>query len=228
MNWLLLIVILFFAANLVWGHRQGFLRVLFSLGGWILVLAFIVCTSPHISQYLYEHTKIPAKIEERCTRELQESVEEAMEERAQELQDSETGGGELLREIGIMLPTVLVEKMLTDSGTYEQLSQDISSLAVKGISYVVALVAALVLYALIQKIIKWIDKIPIIGGINRQLGVIAGGIKALIILWVFFAITATFAGTDWGRFILSYVYEAPILLWFYEHNLVLDTFAAFF
>ena len=42
MNWLLLIVILFFAANLVWGHRQGFLRVLLSLVGWILVMAFIV------------------------------------------------------------------------------------------------------------------------------------------------------------------------------------------
>ena len=158
MNWLLLIVILFFAANLVWGHRQGFLRVLLSLVGWILVMAFIVCTSPYISQYLYEHTKIPAKIEARCTRELQESVEEAMEERAQKLQDSEAGGGELLREIGIMLPAALAEKILMDSGTYEQLSQDVSSLAVKGISYVVALVVALVLYALIQKIVKWIDK----------------------------------------------------------------------
>lgn len=221
-------IILFFAANLVWGHRQGFLRVLFSLVGWIFVLAFIVCTSPHISQYLYEHTEIPAKIEARCTRELQESMEENLAERAGELQASDTSGGELLQEIGIMLPAVLVEKMLTDSGTYEQLSQDVSSLAVKGISYVVALVAALLLYGLIQKITKWVNKIPIIGGMNRHLGVIAGGIKALVILWVFFAITATFAGTEWGRFILSYVYEAPVLLWFYEHNLVLDTFAVFF
>lgn len=227
MNWLMMLAVLFVAANLVWGHKQGLLRVVFSLAGWVLVLAIVIFAEPHISTYLYEHTRIPQKIQEQCSEEMQRTIAEAVEERQQEVANlgDEADG---IQKLGLMLPAVLLDKVLLDTGTYDELANNVSALAVKGICYLIALLIGLIGYWLLDKVVRVIEKVPVIGGLNRHLGVIAGAVKAILILWVALALTATFAGTDWGRFILSYVYDAPVLLWLYEHNFVLDIFTIWF
>ena len=37
MNWLLILVVLLVAGNIVWGFFRGFLRVVYSMAAWILL-----------------------------------------------------------------------------------------------------------------------------------------------------------------------------------------------
>ena len=41
MNWLLILVVLLVAGNIVWGFFRGFLRVVYSMAAWILILVFV-------------------------------------------------------------------------------------------------------------------------------------------------------------------------------------------
>lgn len=46
MNWLLILVVLLVAGNIVWGFFRGFLRVVYSMAAWILILFFCyVCNA---------------------------------------------------------------------------------------------------------------------------------------------------------------------------------------
>lgn len=41
MNWLLILVVLLVAGNIVWGFFRGFLRVVYSMAAWILILVLL-------------------------------------------------------------------------------------------------------------------------------------------------------------------------------------------
>lgn len=46
MNWLLILVVLLVAGNIVWGFFRGFLRVVYSMAAWILISGFCyVCNA---------------------------------------------------------------------------------------------------------------------------------------------------------------------------------------
>ena len=58
MNWLLILVILIIAGNIAWGIYRGFLRVVYSVVAWVLILVFVTWATPFVSEVLAEHTNI--------------------------------------------------------------------------------------------------------------------------------------------------------------------------
>ena len=72
MNWLLVLTVLFVAANIVWGFYRGFLRVLYSMVAWIVILVAVSWLSPYVANYLTEHTRLDTYIEEGCNQKLHE------------------------------------------------------------------------------------------------------------------------------------------------------------
>ena len=64
MNWLLVLTVLFVAAYIVWGFYRGFLRVLYSMVAWIVILVAVSWLSPYVANYLTEHTRQDAYTEE--------------------------------------------------------------------------------------------------------------------------------------------------------------------
>lgn len=41
MNWVLLLVLLILGYNIIRGYRKGFLRIVYSLVSWVIVLTFV-------------------------------------------------------------------------------------------------------------------------------------------------------------------------------------------
>ena len=62
MNWVLLVVILLIAGNIVWGYSKGFLRVAYSLVEWILIFVVISRGTPYVLNFLNENTNIPQQL----------------------------------------------------------------------------------------------------------------------------------------------------------------------
>ena len=47
MNWVLLLVLLILGYNIIRGYRKGFLRIVYSLVSWVIVLTFVTVATPY-------------------------------------------------------------------------------------------------------------------------------------------------------------------------------------
>ncbi|MGN0426855.1 MAG: CvpA family protein [Agathobacter sp.] len=224
MNWLLLVVIALIAGNIVWGYSKGFLRVAYSLVEWLLIFLVISRGTPYVLDFLNENTNIPQQLTAHCERQLQESVGDWLDPN---VEDNITTENSELPYAEIKLPVVLVDNLLENTGAYTRLAEGVAQLAVEGLAYLLAIVLTLLVFYLIGKVLKIVDKIPVIHGLNRLLGVGAGFVKGMMLVWLLFGLIAFCVGTAWGQFLLSYIYEAEILTWLYENNYLLTILFSF-
>ena len=65
MNWLLILVVLLVAGNIVWGFFRGFLRVVYSMAAWILILFFVTFATPYVADWMTEHTGLDTRTAKR-------------------------------------------------------------------------------------------------------------------------------------------------------------------
>ena len=56
MNWLLVVVLAVLALCIMNGYHKGFLRMVYSLVSWIVVLVFVTWATPYINSYIKENT----------------------------------------------------------------------------------------------------------------------------------------------------------------------------
>ena len=225
MNWLLIIVLVILAAYTIRGYQKGLLRVLFSLFSLIITIAFVTWATPYISNVLKENTQIYQKIQIKC----EEKVKERMQEKiAQEKKKKET----VLENYGITLPEHIEESLigkiqkgadytLEKSGIYEEMAKEMADFINYGIAFFAALIICAILMHFLQDMLDIVSKIPILKGVNKTLGVAAGLLQGLIIIWLFFYLLTLFQNVGWGEMLLSMIQESRFLTVLYENNILL-------
>ena len=183
MNWLLILVVLLVAGNIVWGFFRGFLRVVYSMAAWILILFFVTFATPYVADWMTEHTGLDTRIEKNCKEKLQNAV--AGEEKSTEEQNTQEQKD--LSGLGMKLPAnvwnqigdthKLADGWMEQSGLYNTIASKASSLAMKAIAFVIVMLITVIAFHLIATAIDLVAKLPIIGEVNHMLGGIAGLIK---------------------------------------------------
>ena len=240
MNWLLIIVILVLAGNIVWGFSRGFLRVIYSMLAWIAILVFVTWATPYVANVLTEKTNIDNRIESNLDEKLHELVigdtNGQKEDREPDAQNPGLGKKNY-RDLQMKLPDAVTNKLfdtnkiadqiLEGSGAYDVVAGRATDLAMRVISFVLVLLIAVISFHLLSVVLKVVEKLPLIGGINRLLGLFAGLVKGILIIWLAFAIIAMAGTTDIGIALISYIYESPLLIWVYENNFVLTLLMTF-
>lgn len=224
MNWLVIVVLIILLWNVIRGARKGFIKVIFSLVSMVVVLGFAVIATPRISNYLIEKTEIYHTIEEKCEQKIKERAAEKIESEGNSLES-------LLNEIGIVLPgetadhlgsTVggAVQDTLETTGVYAQASAMIARAIVNGISFLVALIIGALIVAIIRKLLDLLTDLPGLKTVNRALGVVAGAVQGLIIVWVLLYIVGIVAGFDTTGGMMAMINESKLLTWLYDNNLL--------
>lgn len=240
MNWLLIIVILVLAGNIVWGFSRGFLRVIYSMLAWIAILVFVTWATPYVANVLTEKTNIDNRIESNLDEKLHELVigdtNGQKEDREPDTQNPGQGKKNY-RDLQMKLPDAVTNKLfdtnkiadqiLEGSGAYDVVAGRATDLVMRVISFVLVLLITVISFHLLSVVLKVVEKLPLIGGINRLLGLFAGLVKGILIIWLAFAIIAMAGTTDIGVALISYIYESPLLIWAYENNLVLTLLMTF-
>lgn len=240
MNWLLIIVILVLAGNIVWGFSRGFLRVIYSMLAWIAILVFVTWATPYVANVLTEKTNIDNRIESNLDEKLHELVigdtNGQKEDREPDAQNPGQGKKNY-RDLQMKLPDAVTNKLfdtnkiadqiLEGSGAYNVVAGRATDLVMRVISFVLVLLIAVISFHLLSVVLKVVEKLPLIGGINRLLGLFAGLVKGILIIWLAFAIIAMAGTTDIGIALISYIYESPLLIWVYENNFVLTLLMTF-
>ena len=227
MNWVLMLVLLVLVCCAIYGYTKGFLRIVFSLVAWVIVLVFVSWATPHVSQWIQENTTIYEKIEAAaCEESVRRAAQGKMEEGAVE-QYGEAG------ELGLDLPESVMaqivsgasgaaDTVLAETGVYAGIAQSLAGFIVQGIAFVTVLILSWILVHVISALLGIVSHIPILKGVNRFTGMLAGLMQGLLIVWIAFYIVALCSAGETGRVIVSYINQSAFLKELYENNILLS------
>ena len=214
MNYLLIIVLLIFAWSIFEGGKKGFLRGLFGLISWVLVLVACNVATPKVAEYIIEETMIDETIEEVVSEKVYEIIVNGTVEELQENIPAEMI--EFLQTQGIHIEEVLA----TNSQAIAE-ALEIENMIINVVSFIIVLVISGILVVVIDKVLGVTSKLPIIGPVDRFFGIICGGAKAIIVCWVLLAVISMTAmpggDIDW----VGFISDSQLLTWLQENNYIL-------
>lgn len=231
MNWVLILVLAILVGYTLTGFAKGFLKIVYSLVSWIVILVFVICATPHIQNYLKNDTDIYNKVVAYCEQAIREQAEQEMEESGGDI--SALTDNELFAAIAEKLPENLLEDLkeqtseITDElmesyGLYDKTAVALADLFLQGVSTLAAMLAGAIVSALLSAVLGFIGKLPIIGFANKVLGLAAGAANGLLIVWIAFYLVAVLCATQLGSTIITHIYASEFLTFLYENNLVLS------
>jgi len=224
MNWVLILVIAILAGYTLTGYAKGFLKIVYSLISWVVILVFVSIATPYIHDYLKNNTDIYNKVVAYCEESIREKAEQEIEESHGDM--SALTENELFAAIVEKLPEDLLQNikeqtneltgdLMENYGLYDKTAVAMADLFLKGISTLVAMVAGAVLSAFISVILGFIAKLPLIGFANRVLGLAAGAANGLLIVWLAFYLVAVLCTTQLGSEVITYINASKFLTYIY-------------
>lgn len=228
MNGLEITVIIIFAIFGITGYITGFLRMVYSLAAWILVLVFVTFVTPYAAYFLETNTGLKSEIEEKCINYISEMAEERI------IEGAESYGNEQQQkfENSFFLPESIIEEItgsagekigeiLAESGIYEEIAEQVAHYIIKGIAFFITLLLAGIIVFWISHVLNLVSCIPAVQGPNKILGAAVGVFKGLVLVWLMFYIFELFGTNESGKRFIQYVDESLFLSFLYEHNILL-------
>lgn len=234
MNWVLILVIAILAGYTLTGYAKGFLKIVYSLISWVVILVFVSIATPHIHDYLKNNTDIYNKVVAYCEEAIREKAEQEIEESDGDM--PALTENELFAAIAEKLPEDLLQNikeqaeeltgdLMENYGLYEKTAVTMADLVLKGISTIAAMLAGAILSAFISVILGFIAKLPLIGFANRILGLAAGAANGLLIVWLAFYLVAVLCTTQLGSEVITHINANEFLTYLYENNPILSILA---
>ena len=133
-----------------------------------------------------------------------------------------------------MLPTPIQEKVLHGYSSYKEVMQSDEELAymISGklmsfgviIAMIITLLFALFILRPIAALHDKILKIPLIGKLDKMIGMVVGAVNAGIIIHMIFIGIAIYSSTEIGMKLYDIVYQSELLTSLYENNLLIKLF----
>ena len=231
MNWVLILVIGILAGYTLTGYAKGFLKIVYSLISWIVILVFVSIATPYIHDYLKNNTDIYNKVVVYCEEAIREKAEQEIAEG--DSAESALVENELFAAIADKLPEDLLESikeqtgeltegLMENYGLYNKTATALADLLLKGISTLVAMFGGAIISTLISVVLGFIAKLPLIGFANRILGLAAGAANGLLIVWLAFYLVAVLCTTQLGSEVITHINANEFLTYLYENNPILS------
>ena len=224
MSWLLVVVAAVFAGFMIWGYKKGFLRVAYSLVAWLICILLVSWASPHVSNWVVENTEVDQKVESR----IEDLLRDKVESQDTEIQLPDAIADLIIGDKEAVTGGMILDQWLEQNDGYQVAAQKLTKLLINGVCFLVVLIIVKILLFIIEKVLGFIHELPLIGDADALLGVIAGAVKALILVWFVMALVAFFASTEKGAVVVNWISESAPVLWLYENNLILKVILAFF
>lgn len=108
------------------------------------------------------------------------------------------------------------------TGFADYLVHFLATVILNVIAFVAAVILVQILLHLVIGALDTLAHIPLIGGLNRLLGLILGLVQALFFLWLFFLILSMTSATQWGLQLMDMVQSSQTLSALYDSNLFLE------
>lgn len=217
MNYLLIAIMALLIWSVLDGYKKGFMRTVFALVSWIVVLVVCNIATPMVSNYLMEETAIAEEVgsalAEKINGIIAESGVETVEQNLPEelrslLQNGNVDLSELLNVDGSML----VE------------ATSIVHTIVSVIAFVLVIIVTRVLVWLADKILGIASKLPVIGSLDKLLGFACGAAKGVLLSWVVLAVLSVVVIPNVNLDVATLIQESQLLTWLQNNNFILKMF----
>ena len=223
-NFLLIAVLATFAVCVIQGYRKGFLRIVISVIGIVLIVGAVLVISPYVSDYLIGNENIYGGVKGKVSgifAEDNSKLDNTIPEN-QELTIESYQLPQLLKNALIQNNTAEVYKQMMVEFFEDYISGYLSRLILKAVSFVAIFLALSIVLWLALKSADLITKIPIIKGFNRFLGVVAGLVNALLLTWIFFVVVVMFLGNEAGGKLMEEIYRSEFLTFLFNENILMQ------
>lgn len=220
-NWLFAVVVALFAILIINGYSKGFLRIVVSFMGTIVVMIAVIVISPRVSGYIlnntdiYEHTR--------------QKVVDVFLDKMYSDSGNTVDTSDALNDLNIpdILKNDFIEKNASEMYQAllktlfdEYISGYIARLIIKAGSFVGVYLLLTIALWILAKSTDIIGRIPVIKGFNKFLGLLVGGVEALIIVWISFFVIIMFLGNELGGKLLSSVQSSVFLTFLFNNNVL--------
>ena len=229
----ILILLLFFIS----GWRKGFLRILFTTFSIVITIAVSGLLTEPSAGLLQEKTFVGPFVQEKVSAYVNEKTADLLPQAAvggaSEVTDEETSDIRTEDDFidSLLLPVFVKDIIkgrnnITDyaklqvADFQEYMASQITGIIIKIIAFLLLMIIVFILLRLIIYIIKFVDRIPVIHGINHLLGAVLSLAEALIIIWLLCLLLSLFAGSEFGSDVLRVIHASSFLTFIYENNLI--------
>lgn len=229
-NLLAVVIAALFLAFIFNGWHKGFLKIVISFAGTIVILIAVTFLSPKVSRYVTENTGIFETTRHKVINVFLDKLSNA-DEKKQSVEDdiSENEKDTFIDDLNLpdIMKNDLIEKNASEmyqallaTVFRDYISVYITKLIINAGSFVGVYIILSVILWLIVKSSDIISKIPVIKGFNKLLGGITGAAEALIIVWVFFFVIIMFLGDEIGGKLLKDVQASAFLTYLFNKNIL--------
>lgn len=226
-----IIVIAFLVFFLIKGLRKGFLRILFTTFSVIVTIALSALFTQPLADFLEKSTFVGPTVEG--------WVSEYVDSRLEDLSQKLSAESEDLFINALALPEFIKSNIRLDNtlekyrdlgvATFsEYITAQLTRVSIRAIAFVLLAIVIYIFLRIIFSILRVIQKIPILRGINRLLGGILGLAEGLLIIWGICIIIIIFSGTSFGTSCMEVIQASKILTYIYDHNLLVKAIHAVF
>ena len=217
MNILTIIIIAIFALSVFGGYKKGFLQTVFSLVSWIIVLVLCDYVTPIVTTALVTFTDIEVKMQMAVEFGLGQMIAEAVE----------TSG---LAELEAALPAGIKTMLLGEGMTLQEvIANDLpldTALLTQGIietfAFVITVACLRVGMMVVETGLGFMSKLPLIGPMDKMLGMACGAGSGLIWCWVILAVVSVLAFTGTNTELATYISQSQLLTWLQDNNVILN------
>lgn len=217
MNILVIIILAMFGFCVFSGYQKGFLKTAFSLVSWILVLYVCDYATPIVTQLLIEKTDIEIAVQTVVDAEINQIITEAFESSA-------------VADLEAALPAEIKTAILGEAGSLQEvitsgMALDTSSLVngiIEIIGFVITVIVLRIVMMMIELALGIIAKLPLIGPMDKILGIACGAGKGIIWCWIILAVVSVLALTGINTEYMAYISQSELLTWLQNNNLLLN------
>ena len=222
MNILTIIILAVFALCVFSGYKKGFLKTAFSLVSWIVVLVLCNFATPIVTDLLVQNTDVEVIVQTTVETEMLAAIEQM-------------GEGYDISGLEAALPAELKTLLLGDKESVMDLflssaaPMDLSPVVdgiVGVLGFVVTVIILRIAMVIVEFVIGIVGKLPLIGPMDKLLGIACGGAKGLIWCWVILAVVSILALTGTNTELAAYIAQSELLTWLQDNNLLLNIIAS--
>lgn len=223
LNILLIVVWIILAVFTLWGYWRGFIRVAFSLAALVVMALLVSWLSPYMDSFLREHTSLEEKISGQCVAMVQEMAREQVQAGAEErLAAAESQGGiQIPAQWGEALAQKTagaLDQALEETGIYQEAGMYLADMILRGISFGATFLLVAIVLKIVIHLLDLVARLPVLKGINRILGAVAGLAEGLLAVWVLLFIVTLACTSPWGQHALASIQESKFLTFLYQNN----------
>lgn len=213
------------------GFRDGGLRTFWSIGCSVAAIILAMTLNPEISDFMTNQVHLDQYIKENVREYLEEQTENDLENAQTEIQN------QYIKELEI--PSSWKKAIINNNtkdgrgkflaeGFFEYVASAIAAISVKVFAFVLTFILVAVILKIVSVTFGIIDKIPLLSHVNKLVGIGAGLIRSLIIIWLVMVAIAFVRNYEWGQAVLKLILDNPVAAFFYHHNLVAMAFLSMF